>query len=168
MIVLLLAAMPAIIRKSPKVRLVAVPTDKSMFERDTKSLKEMVQRMLTVLAPAPNRKDAVVFINGSGDGGRTMGEARRVKRKHMPGTQVLASLWTDLGIGPMPKPWVSTCISNKRVDESNEEEEADEKVEGEADDEEAKGDVGKANEEEQGDEEEEDDDDENGDEGGKR
>ncbi|KAM1264743.1 hypothetical protein ACFX15_034041 [Malus domestica] len=117
----------------------------------------MVQRMLTVPMPAPNRKDAVIFINSSGDGGGTMGEARRVKRMHMPGTQVFASLWTDLGIGSKPKPRVSTCISDKRVDESSDEEEAYEEVEGEADDEEAEG---EANEEEQGDEEEEDDDDE--------
>ncbi|TQD79337.1 hypothetical protein C1H46_035111 [Malus baccata] len=130
----------------------------------------MVQRMLKVPAPAPNRKDVVVFINSLNDDRRTVGKARRVKRMHMPGTQVLASIWTDLGIGPKPKPRVSTCISNKQVDESSddeEEEEADEEVEGEADDEEAKGEVGKANEEEQGDEEEEDDDDENGDEGEK-
>ncbi|KAM2928392.1 hypothetical protein COP2_035644 [Malus domestica] len=128
----------------------------------------MVHSMLKVPAPTPNRKDVVVFINSSSDDRRTVGKARRVKCMHMPGTQVLASLWTDLGTGPKPKPWVSTCISNKQVDESNEEEgeeEADKEVEGEADDEEAKGEVGKAYEEEQGDEEEEDDDDENGDEG---
>lgn len=78
---------PSTIRKSPRVSLVAIPTDKSRFERETESLEEMVQRMSTMSALAPNRKDAVVFIIGSGDGGGTVGEAQHVKSMPMPGTQ---------------------------------------------------------------------------------